>query len=53
MLICPKCQNEVKYIVSKDNEVLVVNPAVDYIVTDTGRKVAGYKLHECHKKEKE
>ena len=47
MMICPKCQQDVKYIVSKDNEVLVVNPTVSSIVTDKGRIVTGYQLHKC------
>lgn len=47
MFICPKCQNKVKYIVSIHNEVLSVDTTLHTIITERGRIVKGYKLHEC------
>ena len=47
MLICPKCKKEIKYIASKDGEVLMLDIDLQTLVTEKGRIVQGYKIHKC------
>lgn len=47
MLICHKCKKEIKYIVSTDGKVLMLDIDLQTVVTEKGRIVQGYKIHKC------
>lgn len=51
MLICSNCKKHIKYIVIKNNTVLIVDPEIKTLVTEKGRIVEGYSIHECEEKE--
>lgn len=52
MLVCSNCKKYIKYIVSKNNTVLIVEPDVKTLVTEKGRIVKGYSIHECEESKK-
>lgn len=49
---CKSCGEEIKYIATSNNESITCDAEEITIYTMTGRKVTGYKVHQC-KKEKE
>ena len=51
MLKCPKCHKEIKYVVSRDNEILIVDAVLHTLITIKGNQITGYPLHKCDKKE--
>lgn len=52
MQVCKNCGAEIKYIATTHNKSIACDSEEITIYTMTGRKVSGYKLHQC-KKEKE
>lgn len=50
MLVCSNCKKHIKYIVSKNNTVLIVDTDVKTLVTEKGRIVEGYSIHKCEGK---
>ena len=51
MLVCSNCKRYIKYIVSKNNIVLTVDPEIKTLITEKGRIVEGYSIHECDMRE--
>jgi hypothetical protein len=51
MVKCPKCGNEIRYITAApsigNNGIIPVDPRERELITETGRKVRGYRLHIC------
>jgi len=47
MLICAKCQKEIKYMVGKNNEIYTLDPTLKTIVTERGAIIKGYSIHKC------
>ena len=47
MLICAKCQKEIKYMVGKNSEIFTLDPTLKTIVTERGAIIKGYSIHKC------
>ena len=50
MIKCPKCHKKIKYIISRDNQVLIADAVLYTLVTEKGSIVKGYFLHKCEEK---
>jgi hypothetical protein len=54
MVVCPKCGKEIRYISASPgmggNGIIPVEVREEELVTEKGRKVRGYKAHECAEK---
>jgi hypothetical protein len=51
MVRCPKCGMEIRYITAsagvRDNGIMPVEVRQEELITETGRKVRGYRAHRC------
>jgi hypothetical protein len=57
MVKCPKCGQEIRYITTApsmgSNGIIPVDPPEKELITEKGRKVQGFALHQCQQKEVE
>lgn len=51
MQICKSCGEKIKIIPIRNNEYVFCEAGKNIFYTELGRKVEGYKLHECRRKE--
>jgi hypothetical protein len=56
MFFCPNCHKEIRYIsaapsTGKAGEPIVVDVTPEYLITESGRRMMGFREHFCSGKE--
>jgi hypothetical protein len=56
MFFCPNCHKEVRYITAapstgKAGEPIAVDVTPEYLITESGRRIMGFREHLCPRKE--
>lgn len=56
MFFCPNCHKEVRYIarapsMGNAGDPIAVEAIEEYLITESGRRVAGFREHHCPKRE--
>jgi len=56
LVVCPKCGGEVRYIAlapsaGTPGQPIAVDTALETLISESGRRLQGYKVHVCPEKE--